>query len=463
MSARIGLRELSLAVAITFAGLTACHGTQQDASDPADANLAPATDAQNTQQVATPQQAPAPAGTSYSEPDYTPSSYATDQDVSDAEEAVQASEPPPPLPEYSQPPCPGDDYIWTPGYWAWSDGYYWVPGAWVMAPWVGALWTPPWWGFSSGVYLWHAGFWGTYVGFYGGIDYGFGYTGRGYDGAYWRSGRVYYNRSVNNVNVTVVHNVYERPVQGRHDRVSYNGGRGGVDARPTAREEAARRYARTAAVPAQREHARAAAANRAQFVHGGNGRPAALAAPHPLATNYHAPAAQPPAAAQRGAERQAPPPQRAQTQPQQQERRGPAEARGNPQAPPQTRRGMERPQAPQQQSHMTPPRPAPPQNRMARQPQQRLEQRPAQQHARAPQQPQPRNRMAQEPHPPAREAQHPVARAYHPTPQAHSGVAERRTPPPVKHPAPRAEPPRPATPPARVAPEHGREQHDGHR
>ncbi len=37
---------------------------------------------------------------------------------------------PPPLPYYAQPPSPGDDYIWSPGYWAWAaaDGdYYWVP------------------------------------------------------------------------------------------------------------------------------------------------------------------------------------------------------------------------------------------------------------------------------------------------------------------------------------------------
>src|SRR4051812_14202046 len=35
---------------------------------------------------------------------------------------------PPVLPVYVQPACPGDGYIWTPGYWAYGpDGYYWVP------------------------------------------------------------------------------------------------------------------------------------------------------------------------------------------------------------------------------------------------------------------------------------------------------------------------------------------------
>ena len=44
---------------------------------------------------------------------------------------------PPALPVYEQPLCPGDGYIWTPGYWAWDDDgedYYWVPGTWVLAP-----------------------------------------------------------------------------------------------------------------------------------------------------------------------------------------------------------------------------------------------------------------------------------------------------------------------------------------
>jgi hypothetical protein len=38
---------------------------------------------------------------------------------------------PPALPVYDQPLCPGDGYLWTPGYWAWDDDggdYYWVPG-----------------------------------------------------------------------------------------------------------------------------------------------------------------------------------------------------------------------------------------------------------------------------------------------------------------------------------------------
>jgi hypothetical protein len=49
---------------------------------------------------------------------------------------------PPELPVYSQPYCPGDGYLWIPGYWAYDvDGYYWVPGAWVLPPEYGLYWT----------------------------------------------------------------------------------------------------------------------------------------------------------------------------------------------------------------------------------------------------------------------------------------------------------------------------------
>ena len=74
---------------------------------------------------------------------------------------VDRSPTPPPLPVYTQPPPPADGYIWVPGYWSLNrNGYFWVPGAWVLAPYTGALWTPGYWGFVDGIYLWHAGYWG---------------------------------------------------------------------------------------------------------------------------------------------------------------------------------------------------------------------------------------------------------------------------------------------------------------
>ena len=45
---------------------------------------------------------------------------------------------PPELVAYSQPICPQQGYLWTPGYWAYGrDGYFWVPGTWVEPPTVG--------------------------------------------------------------------------------------------------------------------------------------------------------------------------------------------------------------------------------------------------------------------------------------------------------------------------------------
>ena len=137
---------------------------------------------------------------------------------------------PPAIPVYEQPPCPEDGYIWTPGYWAWSDDdgdYYWVPGTWVPAPETGYLWTPPYWAWNDGAFVFYDGYWGPHIGFYGGINYGFGYFGDGFEGGRWDNGHFFYNRSVTNVNVTIVHNVYNTTVVNRSEtRISYNGGNG---------------------------------------------------------------------------------------------------------------------------------------------------------------------------------------------------------------------------------------------
>jgi hypothetical protein len=147
---------------------------------------------------------------------------------------------PPPLPVYTQPPCPGPDYLWTPGYWDWDgNDYYWVPGTWVEAPDPGLFWTPGYWAWGNGGYIYNAGYWGPAVGFYGGIDYGFGYDGHGYEGGRWNGGHFYYNTAVNNVNVKIVHDTYvDRNVAANNNnRASFNGGNGGVNARATRRKK----------------------------------------------------------------------------------------------------------------------------------------------------------------------------------------------------------------------------------
>ena len=122
---------------------------------------------------------------------------------------------PPPIPVYEQPVIPGEGYIWTPGYWAWGpDGYYWVEGAWVMPPYMGALWTPGWWGWGTGGYFWHAGYWGRTVGYYGGINYGFGYFGTGFYGGYWNGGHFWYNRAYGHFGPGFHGAMYERSYAG---------------------------------------------------------------------------------------------------------------------------------------------------------------------------------------------------------------------------------------------------------
>lgn len=197
---------------------------------------------------------------------------------------------PPELPVYDQPVCPGDGYIWTPGFWAWGpDGYYWVPGTWVLAPEPGFFWTPGYWAWRDNGYFWSAGYWGPVVGFYGGVNYGFGYFGHGFVGGRWDHDHFYYNRSVTNVNVTVIHNVYNERVENNYgsSRVSFNGGRGGLDARPTAEEEAAGRERHVGPVAAQVQHENSARDNRELRATVNNGRPPIAATPRPGAFNDH--------------------------------------------------------------------------------------------------------------------------------------------------------------------------------
>ena len=191
---------------------------------------------------------------------------------------------PPPLPVYPQPFAPGPGYIWTPGYWAWGPyGYYWVPGTWVLAPSVGLLWTPGWWGWRGGFYWWHPGYWGPRVGFYGGINYGYGYVGAGYVGGYWRGDAFYYNRAVSNVNITYIHNTYNQTMVNSTEvnRVSYNGGVGGTTLQPTAEQQAYARQRHVAPTAAQLRQERAAMNNPAQRFATNRGRPRIAATAKP--------------------------------------------------------------------------------------------------------------------------------------------------------------------------------------
>src|ERR1700677_2079609 len=316
--------------ALTLALLTAgCHKNDPDQVDAADnGNLAPVSDngAAPVDQSQAPASAPAysapaPAQQASAAPSYSAPSpqqpqqaqqpqyqdqgqpYQSQNDGDQGYEqgyqdavAEYATEPPPPLPEYQQPPCPEPNYIWTPGYWSYAQaGYYWVPGVWAAAPYVGALWTPGYWGYNSSRYGWHQGYWGRYIGYYGGVNYGNGYVGRGYYGGYWNNNQFNYNRQVTNINTSVIHNTYIRNVTNvtTYNRVSYNGGRGGVNLPPSPAELAGMRQPRLAPRAVQEEHRIEASTNRAQFAAVNRGQPQTVVVAKPLPVEHHQPALAP--------------------------------------------------------------------------------------------------------------------------------------------------------------------------
>ena len=199
---------------------------------------------------------------------------------------------PPPLPVYEQPPLPAPGYLWTPGFWNYASdgGYYWVPGTWVEPPAVGLLWTPGYWGFDNGYYVFNRGYWGPHVGFYGGINYGFGYGGVGFQGGEWRGGAFAYNRAVNNFGGVHVTNVYSRTVINNTtiNRVSFNGPNG-IAARPSAEEASFARERHVQATELQQQHERAAAQNPEFRATVNRGNPAIAATARP--GEFHGPSA----------------------------------------------------------------------------------------------------------------------------------------------------------------------------
>ncbi len=106
---------------------------------------------------------------------------------------------------------------------------------------MGLLWTPPWWGWNNGAYVFNQGYWGPTVGFYGGINYGYGYTRNGYWGGRWSGNSFQYNTAVTRVNTNIVHNTYINNSVNKQvnaNRASFNGPNG-IKAEATAEQRAA--------------------------------------------------------------------------------------------------------------------------------------------------------------------------------------------------------------------------------
>jgi WXXGXW repeat (2 copies) len=185
---------------------------------------------------------------------------------------------PPPIPSYAQPAMPEEGYLWMPGFWARRDDvrdYYWVPGTWVKPPRAGLLWTPPYWRRVDDGYAFHDGYWAQEVGFYGGVDYGYGYTGDGYQGGRWDNGSFFYNSAANNFgSLSVAHTYNQAMTPEDHTvRAGFDGGKHGTKARPTAEQERLSRGTHLAPTAEQTAHFEMAAKDRSLYAKLNGGEP----------------------------------------------------------------------------------------------------------------------------------------------------------------------------------------------
>jgi hypothetical protein len=151
----------------------------------------------------------------------------------------------------------------------------------------------------GGRYRFHHGYWARHIGFYGGINYGFGYFGVGYEGGYWNGPHFYYNTVITHVNRDRVRDVYVHNVTVNREpgRVSFNGGRGGLQVRPRPAELSALHEQRYAPMQAQVQVRDQASHNRQQFYSANHGRPAEAVATRPVTSDHRMPAEMPRVAA----------------------------------------------------------------------------------------------------------------------------------------------------------------------
>ena len=100
----------------------------------------------------------------------------------------------------------------------------------------------------------------------------------------WNNGAFFYNRYVNNLGSANITNVYNKTVIVNNttiNNVSYNGGPGGITAKPTPVQLAAAKEAHIEPTPLQIQHEHAASATPALFASKNHGLPPVAATAHP--------------------------------------------------------------------------------------------------------------------------------------------------------------------------------------
>jgi hypothetical protein len=139
--------------------------------------------------------------------------------------------------------------------------------------------------------VWHPGYWGRYVGYYGGVNYGFGYMGIGFVGGMWRGGVFDYNTAVMRVgpgirNTYMNRAIVDRYTVARGSHVSYSGGRGGINHPPNAEERAAEREQHMGRTSFQMQHENTAMRDRSSYFNANHGRPGTPAVSRSYAGSY---------------------------------------------------------------------------------------------------------------------------------------------------------------------------------
>ena len=112
------------------------------------------------------------------------------------------------------------------------------------------------------MYAFHDGYWGDSVGYYGGVNYGFGFGGVGFAGGEWRGHDFAYNTAVVHVDERIVHvtfvdeNVVRIGIVSNPNQIAYNGGPSGIQHSATAEEQTASRETHVAPTTVQTQHAK---------------------------------------------------------------------------------------------------------------------------------------------------------------------------------------------------------------
>ena len=118
--------------------------------------------------------------------------------------------------------------------------------------------------------------------FYGGINYGFGYSGDGYQRGRWQKTAFLYNQAANNLGAVKVAHTYDQaiPVDNSAVQASFNGGSRGTKTQPTSEQEELAHGEHVAPTAKQQAHFEMAAKDRSLYSKLNGGEPGIAGTSH---------------------------------------------------------------------------------------------------------------------------------------------------------------------------------------